>query len=194
MEKTDDELLAAYRAGDPEALGELVERYKKPLYSFILRMTGPDGDPDEIFQEVWLRAIKNMHRYKHNRFLSWMFRITRNLIIDRSRRKTPDCSLQDPLGGSEFTLEQHLSDEAPDPADMAGGRMLGQRIEAAAERLPLKQREVFWLRMQAQLSFKEIARIQKCSINTALARMQYALQKMREELDEVYDEYREAQL
>jgi RNA polymerase sigma factor (sigma-70 family) len=74
----------------------------------------------------------------------------------------------------------------------AGGRELCLRIEAAAAQLPLEQREVFWLRMQADLSFKEIAKIQKCSINTALARMQYAVSKLRKELASEYRELREA--
>jgi RNA polymerase sigma-70 factor (ECF subfamily) len=56
----------------------------------------------------------------------------------------------------------------------------------------VEQREVFWLRMQGGLSFKEIAKVQKCSINTALARMQYALSKLRNELGDEYRELQEA--
>jgi len=193
MEKTDHELLSAYRRGNEQALGELVERYKKPLYSFILRMGTTGENADEIFQETWLRAIKNMHRYKEDRFLSWMFRITRNLVIDQSRRKSPDCSLQDPAGpGSEEQLEHRIATDTIGPAQEAGGRQLGEQIAAAAATLPQEQKEVFWLRMEAQLSFKEIAAIQRCSINTALARMQYALQKMKTELNAVYQEWKEA--
>jgi RNA polymerase sigma-70 factor, ECF subfamily len=193
MEKTDHELLSAYRGGEDKALGEMVERYKKPLYSFILRMGATGEDADEIFQEAWLRAIKNMHRYKEDRFLSWLFRITRNLLIDRSRRKTPDCSLQDPAGpGCEERLEHRIADANIGPAQTVGGHQLGEQIAAVADTLPPEQKEVFWLRMEAQLSFKEIAAIQRCSINTALARMQYALQKMRTELNAVYQEWKEA--
>ena len=71
---------------------------------------------------------------------------------------------------------------------MTGGRDLGQRIEKAVDMLPVDQREVFWLRMHAGLGFKEIAKIQRCSINTSLARMQYAVAKLQKELAGEYQE------
>ena len=82
-----------------------------------------------------------------------------------------------------------IAADGPGPDDDADSAELETRIAAAAEHLPDDQREVFWMRMQSGLPFREIARIQGCSINTALARMQYALNKMRVELDEVYREY-----
>ena len=79
------------------------------------------------------------------------------------------------------------------PAPAVGSRTakLGRRIKEAVARLPLDQREVFLMRTQAELSFKEIARIQKVSINTTLARMQYALNKMRPLLRDAYTELAE---
>ena len=67
-------------------------------------------------------------------------------------------------------------------------KIIGNKIEIALKVLSLKQREVFILRMYEQMSFKEIARIQKCSINTCLARMQYALNKMKEILKKDFSE------
>ena len=66
------------------------------------------------------------------------------------------------------------------------GRGCGPRIAAAVAKLPAEQREVFLMRMEGDLPFKEIARIQKVSINTALARMQYALNKLRQDLKSDY--------
>ena len=60
---------------------------------------------------------------------------------------------------------------------------------AAAEGLPEAQREVFWLRMDAGLAFREIAEVQGCSLGTALARMQYALAKMRTALADDWREF-----
>ena len=77
------------------------------------------------------------------------------------------------------------------PAAQATGRDLGQNIVAAVSQLPPEQQEVFWLRMEANLPFREIARIQRCSINTALARMQYALTKLRTQLAPIYREWQE---
>ena len=85
--------LADYRRGDTEALGRLVEQYRRPLYGFILNMTEGREDADEVFQEVWFRALRSLDRYRDRRFLSWLFRLAHNLIIDRARRrKTPGCA------------------------------------------------------------------------------------------------------
>lgn len=188
MERNDAELLADCREGDSEALGQLVEKYRRPLFGFILRFSEGREDADEVFQEVWVRAIKNMNRYRQKNLLSWLFRIAHNLMIDRIRRRRSDVSFDTPAQAGFPSLVEHLEGVIPGPDSEAGGRELGLRIEAAASRLPPDQREVFWLRMQADLSFKEIAKIQQCSINTALARMQYALSKLRKELAVDYSE------
>ncbi|MEI7851584.1 MAG: sigma-70 family RNA polymerase sigma factor [Kiritimatiellales bacterium] len=190
MDQDDAKLLAAYREGDSEALGVLVEKYKRPLFGFILRFSEGREDADEVFQEVWVRAIKNMNRYRQKSLLSWLFRIAHNLMIDRVRRRKFVLSLDTPASEDGMSLGEQLAAAGLGPDSATGGRELGLRIEAAAAKLPLEQREVFWLRMQADLSFKEIAKIQKCSINTALARMQYAVSKLRKELA---GEYRELQ-
>ncbi len=192
MEKDDAKLLAAYRNGDTEALGELVEKYKTPLFGFIYKFSEGREDADEVFQEVWVRAIKNMNRYRQKNLLSWLFRIAHNLMIDRFRRRKPVVSLETPAHEDGLTLSERLPGPGLSPVDETGGHALGQRIEEAAAQLPFEQREVFWLRMQANLSFKEIAKVQKCSINTALARMQYAVSKLRKELAGEYHELQEA--
>ncbi len=188
MDQEDVQMLEAYRAGDAEALGKLVEKYKRPLFGFILRFSEGREDADEVFQEVWVRAIKNMNRYRQKNLLSWLFRIAHNLMIDRIRQRRSVVSFDTPVSEDGATLSEQLATRNPGPDDEAGGRELGIRIEAAAAKLPPEQREVFWLRMQADLSFKEIAKIQKCSINTALARMQYAVSKLRSELSDEYGE------
>lgn len=173
-----------YRSGDTGALELLVQRYKKPLYGFIYKMTNTRIEADEIFQEVWLRAIRNLPTYRDRRFLSWLFRIAHNLIVDRYRKLSREVA----LGVSEEEGDTGWTDRVPDPrpgpAGAVSARDLGVHIEQAVSRLPKEQREVFLLRTSRDLSFKEIARIQRVSINTALARMQYALDKLRKDLRE----------
>jgi RNA polymerase sigma-70 factor (ECF subfamily) len=192
MDQDDAKLLAEYHAGDTEALGQLVGKYKRPLFGFILRFSEGREDADEIFQEVWVRAIKNMNRYRQKNLLSWLFRIAHNLMIDRVRRRRFTVSLDTPTSEEGIALSEHLAVMGFSSAELAYGHELGLRIESAAAQLPPEQREVFWLRMQADLSFKEISKIQKCSINTALARMQYAVSKLRKELAGEYRELTEA--
>jgi len=194
MDPTDIECIEAYLGGDANALEPMVEKYKRPLYSFILKMTEGREDTDEIFQETWFRALKNVHKFQHKNFLNWLFRIAHNLVIDRARRNKRNVSMQTVIGGDngDSTLEDQLSAPGISPAEEAGGTGLGVTIELAVETLSPEQKEVFLMRMYANASFKEIAKVQKCSINTCLARMQYALTKLRSILKEEYDELQEA--
>jgi RNA polymerase sigma-70 factor (ECF subfamily) len=194
MDQTDTDCIKAYLGGDADALEPLVEKYKRPLYSFILKMTEGREDAEEIFQETWFRALKNLHKFRHKNFLNWLFRIAHNLVIDRARRSRKNVSMQSSIGSAEndSTLEDQLAAPGISPAEEAGGTGLGKQIEEAVETLSPEQKEVFLLRMYGNVSFKEIAKIQKCSINTCLARMQYALTKLRSILKEQYEELQEA--
>ena len=209
MEGSASEWLQAYRNGDVEALGNLVEHTRRPLYGFILRMTSSQHEAEEVFQDVWLRAVKNIMKFDaqhftthasgkssasensdrvEKKFLSWLFRIAHNRVIDRVRKRKPDFNLED---HREDQADWHERLEAPAllPDHIASTRDLGNRIRDAVGTLPESQREVFLLRTDADLSFKEIARIQETSINTALARMQYALAKLRDLLREDYQHF-----
>ena len=192
MDGEDAQLLAAYRKGDVEALGRLVEKYKRPLFAFLARFAASPGEADEWFQDTWVRAIEHMNWFRQQNLLGWLFRIAHNRIIDQARRKKPDCSLDALLPGNGAPLGDTIPAAALSPAAEAAGRDLGRQIAAAAGRLPVEQREVFWLRMAADLPFKEIARIQRCSINTALARMQYALARLRADLGPAWRELQES--
>ncbi len=190
MDQLDDrELVARYRRGDVAALETLVQRYKRQLFGYILNMTGNAGDADEIFQEAWFKVIRKIHLYRHKNFFGWLVRITHNVVIDKARRKKPSVSL-DAESDEGASLGNTLADSGPSPRAGVGNEDLGQKIAEAVATLPEEQKEVFLLRTQAELPFKEIAKIQGTSINTALARMQYALAKLRVPLKECYDDLR----
>jgi len=191
MDPLDTEAIQAYLAGDENALAPLVEKYKRPLYSFILKMTEGREDADEIFQETWFRALKNVHKFKHNNFLNWIFRIAHNLIIDRARRNKRQVSIQGSAhsqdDNDDRTLEDRLTAPGISPSEEVSGFQLGERIAAAVKTLSPEQKSVFLMRMYAGSSFREIAKTQNCSINTCLARMQYALTKLRSILKDDYE-------
>jgi len=183
----DKDLIARYRKGDVDALDVLVQRYRRQLYGYIFKMSVNASDADEIFQEAWVKVIKKIRLYRHNNFLGWLIRITHNVIIDKVRRKKPNISL-DAENNEGSSLASALSDDGPDPTDRIQNKDLAASIDKAVNMLPNEQKEVFLLRTKMEISFKEIAKIQGISINTALARMQYALKKLREPLQESYNE------
>jgi RNA polymerase sigma-70 factor (ECF subfamily) len=60
---SDAALLAAYVQGRVQSLDELVERYRKPLFSWFVGMTGSHSDAEDLFQDLWIRVIKNADRF-----------------------------------------------------------------------------------------------------------------------------------
>ena len=179
------ECILRYLDGDADAMDAMVERYRRPLFGFIRSMTGSGADADEVYQETWFRALRSLPRYRARNFPGWLFRIARNLLIDRQRKRKPDVSM-DEENSDGISLGHVLAGPEPAPDEAAAALETGRRVALAVAQLPAAQREVFIMRVQAGLTFREIAVIQKASINTVLARMQYALRKLRDELREDY--------
>lgn len=181
--------LDEFRQGRRAALDRLVEHFRRPLYGFILNMTEGRDDAEEIFQETWHRTLRHLDRLDGRRLSSWLFRVARNLVIDRARAKKPMESLHQPLSDGEpgaRPLADRLADPGLSPAGETAGRDLGERLRRAIGQLPAEQREVFLMRIEGEVPFREIARLQRVSINTALARMHYALAKLRNDLRNDY--------
>lgn len=187
MDAKDRELVDQYRRGNVQALEMLVERHGRMLFGFILNHVGGAGDADEIFQETWFKVIRKIDTYREKNFGGWLVRIARNTALDRIRRRKPDVSLDaEPEAGR--SLAEVIPGNDPGPRRRLEASHLGQAIAQAVADLPDEQREVFVMRVEAGLSFKEISRMQRVSINTALARMQYALAKLRPLLKHEYQE------
>ncbi len=177
MTVTDSELIEQYRSGSEKAFDVLYQRYRKPLYSYLNRLAA--GQPhlaDDIYQQTWIRILDRLDHYSDRRkFLAWACKIAHNLLMDHFRQETRREVVNSELGnaGAPAAL----------PAKGVEIDELRRALDYAVAELPLAQREVFLLRQQG-LAFKEIARIQRTSINTALARMQYAILKLRDHLAE----------
>lgn len=191
MEETNLEIwLQQYRNGDLDALGRIVDETRVPLYRFIYGLVRDPHVAEDVFQDVWIRAIKGLHRYQSDRLLSWLYRIARNRVIDLSRKKKPDYSLQQPVASGEqsnATLETFIPNKDQGPDQEVQNHELAVRIREAVDSLPDEQREVYLMRTEADLPFKVIAVTQNVSINTALARMQYALRALRDLLADDYE-------
>lgn len=171
-------LVKNWQSGHQGAMDLLVERHRRRLYGFIMRLAGRH-EAEEVFQEVWLRVVKNIHRYHDKCFGAWLFRIARNLIVDRQRARREHVSLNAP-DAFGVEVQERMTDGYPAPDVRTAQAELHARLNEAVARLPDEQREVFLMRMEGGLAFKDIAAIQRVSINTALARMHYAVNRLRE--------------
>jgi len=184
---SDASLVQAYRNGDVEALECLVLRHRRPLFGFIVSMVSNASEADEVFQEVWFRAMRKLSRYRDQNFKAWVVRIAHNIVIDRIRKQQGVYSLDagwDENAGACLGTTVPAHGPAPDATAEAGD--LGRRIAEAVGALPPEQRAVFVMRVEQELPFREIARIQRVPLNTALARMHYAVKKLRVVLKDDY--------
>jgi RNA polymerase sigma-70 factor (ECF subfamily) len=187
-ERTDEELLAAFQAGDAEAFERLLRRHRGPLFTFLLRMLGDRQRAEDLTQEAFLRVVRAAGRWEARaKFQTWLYTVARNLCVDQSRRdrfRRMD-SLDAELPGSEGdgpALIDRVPGDAPMPDRAADSALVRPALERALQALPSEQREVFLLREQAGLPFKEIAELAGVNENTIKSRMRYALEGLRRHL------------
>jgi RNA polymerase sigma-70 factor (ECF subfamily) len=180
----DLDLIRSFQAGDTEAFDVLVTRYKDRIYSSILFFVKDTYLAEDLFQDVFIKIIdtlKNKRYTEEGKFLPWALRIAHNLCVDyfRKVKRTPAIKTSDDQDIFEVI---NVSQEAPDQKLMRGESH--DKVRRMLDLLPEEQREIIVLRHYANLSFKEIAEITNCSINTALGRMRYGLINLRKMMTE----------
>jgi RNA polymerase sigma-70 factor, ECF subfamily len=180
-----------YRDGDVRAFEVLVTRHRRSIYNFILRFVRDTAQAEDVLQETFLRVIKGAEAYeKQAKFTTWLYTIARNLCVDAARRgkHRKAASLDAPVGDDEgAALIDLVAGVDPGAEKQSVNRELGVRLRKAIEALPEEQREIFLLREVSDLQFNEIAQIVGCPENTVKSRMRYALEKLREALEEYRD-------
>lgn len=192
-DETDETLMLRYRDGDSRAFEQLLLRYRRPVYLFVLRLVGMGNTAlaEDLTQETFLRVVKHARSYEQQaRFRTWLYTMARNLCVDalRRARHRRAQSLDAPMHEEDReTLLEHTADTSPAVDRRVIGHELQQRIQQAVASLPEDQREVFLMREVAELQFKEIAAIVGIPENTVKSRMRYALEKLREALDDYED-------
>lgn len=176
---SDNELVKMYMGGREDALAVLVKRHKRRVFSYIYLITKNKPLTEDIFQETFFKVIQTLKRQQYSeegKFLPWILRIAKNLIIDHFRKvkKMPSISKVTNEEGEEVNIfdiipETDVRKEAEET------RLFKQAIRSVINQLPADQREVVVMRTYYDMSFKEIADITNVSINTSLGRMRYAL-------------------
>jgi len=177
--RSDFELIRSFQEGDSSALETLVLRHKDRLYTSILFLVKDRYLAEDIFQDAFIKIIDTLRggRYSdEGKFLPWAMRIAHNLCVDHFRKvkRTPtiktgeDQDLFEVLNFSEDSMEEKMV-----------RRQSHDRVRNMLDQLPTDKREVIILRHYADMSFKEIAALTDCSINTALGRMRYGLINLR---------------
>lgn len=190
----DEDLVRRFNLGDASAFEELVRRYERPLYNFILRSVRDPDRSQELLQDVFMKVLQRSSEFQGNsKFSTWLYTIARNLCIDTSRKMVfrRHRSLDAPLGSEEgegATLLDRLGGDAPGSDRQVISQDLQARIAEAVEQLPDEQREVFLMRELQNMPFRDIAEVVGVPENTVKSRMRYALERLQRALVE-YEDY-----
>lgn len=168
------ELVARAQAGETPALNQLIELHSPGIYRFVYRLVRNEQDARDITQEVFLRMLRNFHRYDPSyRFETWLYRIARNLCFDRGRKKqrwkfafwsrNEDDTLQNPI--------DQLTDQNPDALNTTMAKEEGQQVESAIQRLKPAYKEILVLYHFEELSYQEIANVLDIPMGTVMNRL-----------------------
>lgn len=176
---SDQSLVKQYIQGNESCLEMLIKRHKNRLFTTIILIVKDSYIAEDIFQETFIKIIKNLKAGKYNeegKFLPWAARIARNMAIDYFRKTKRMPTITDSSGQDVFRTIKIKTENREQQIIRSEKESL---VRAAIEKLPAEQRQVLILRHYGDLSFKEIAKMTNVSINTALGRMRYAITNMR---------------
>jgi len=184
IQLNDQQLVHLYIDGNTDALSTLVNRYKERIYTSIYLLVKDKYMAEDLFQEVFIRIIDTLRSGRYTdegKFLSWALRIAHNMCVDHFRKVKRGPSIKT---SDDRDIFEVLNFSEPSAETRMMQSQSHDRVRKMIDKLPEDQREVIILRHYADLSFKEIADLTKCSINTALGRMRYGLINMRKMMTE----------
>jgi RNA polymerase sigma factor (sigma-70 family) len=176
-----------------QRISETVARERGRLRNFVRRWVGDESEVEDIVQDVFYELVAASRMAQPiEQVGAWLFRVARNRVIDRFRKKRPETSMQAPLAVSDDDEPVSLEDLLPSPdegPEAAYARnVLLEELEDALEELPKEQREVFVANEIEGRSFRELAEATGVNMNTLMARKHYAVLHLRERLQEIYDD------
>lgn len=168
---TDEELMAAFQAGDEEAFKTLFDRYAARLFNFSLRFFRSREEAEDLAQEALLRVYHKKDRFDVSRlFRPWIFTIASRLISNRLRDKKrhPHLSLDKPLensDGDEMVIEPSEPTRLT-PDCIEENTQLVQAVQRALDDLPESQRTAVVLARYEEMSYEEIAESMSTSVSS----------------------------
>jgi RNA polymerase sigma-70 factor (ECF subfamily) len=174
------------RAGDSDAFRLLVEQHSRSIFRLAFRMTGNEQDAEDVVQETFLRAYKQLDRYEaRSSFSTWLFRIASNYSLDLIRMRKRHEDKRERGTDEERDILQSIPVDTPGPERMAYGTQVRERVNAALDELSPQERTAFVLRHFEGLSIEEIGATLGTGANATKHSIFRAVQKLRKNLEPV---------
>jgi len=187
-EMSDAEVMLLAGTGDDSAFGYLVEKFRRPIVSFMYRMTHNQAIAEELAQEVFLRVYRSRSSYQAEaKFSTWLYRIATNLAVNhardtRSERTAPTVNLDEP--DPETGTTPDVADATPTiEADILREERLAA-IRKHVMALPERQRVAVLMHKYQGLDYKEIGKVLKLSESATKSLLFRAYETLRERLKE----------
>jgi len=162
----DNGLIKLVRSGHPELYAEIVERYEKKLFSYIYRLVGNKEETEDILQNVFVKAYRNIKTFDIKRkFSSWIYRIAHNESINflKKKNKKKFISWED-IVASKDKMETKSDEKSP--IDIWIRKESAIEVQEALEKIPEKYRKVLMLRYFSEKSYEKIGKIINSPVNT----------------------------
>ena len=185
---TDAEVMLQVKAGDESAFGYLVQKYRRPIISFMYRMCHNPAAAEELAQEVFLRVYRSRETYEASaKFSTWLYRIATNLAVNHAR----DTRHERPENTLRLDEPDQETGTTPDLADVAATaeeRILrAERVAAIRQKvhaLPERQRMAVVMHKYQQMDYRQIADVLKLSESATKSLLFRAYETLREQLKE----------
>jgi RNA polymerase sigma-70 factor, ECF subfamily len=177
--------------GDDLALNELMERWQKPLLSFILRYVGNEADSIELAQETFVRVYHNRQRFNFkSKFSTWLFTIAVNLCRNhaRWRDRHPTIALESAQATEEASQSDFSVSDEETPSYLLEKSELAQHVREAIEKLPHELKTVVLFYEYENLSYDEIGKILGCTQKAVETRLYRARKLLRRTLTGIENE------
>ncbi len=181
----DTETLAQARAGDADAFRRLVERHSRDVFRLAYRMTRNEHDAEDVVQEAFLRAYRNLDRFEQrSNFGSWIYRIAANCAYDslRARDRRQESAHPVTIADESDGPIPELPSEAPTPDRLVFGGEVRRRVALAMRRMSSLEKSAFTLRHFEGLSIEEIGRALDLDASAAKQSVFRAVRKVRDAL------------
>jgi len=184
MDESDGAVVVRAQSGDGDAFRTLVERHSRSVFRLAYRMTGNEQDAEDVVQETFLRAYKQLSHYEsRSSFSTWLYRIASNYSLDliRMRKRHQDKRENDTADGR--SVLDTVAAPAPAQDRLVFGKEVEKQVSAAMNELSDLERSAFVLRHFEGLSIEEIGSMLGTSLNATKHSIFRAVQKLRKRLE-----------